>query len=208
MEMTYRHAALFDLDGVLVDTEGVYTEFWAQIDREFPTGVEDFEHIIKGSTLARILDTYFIKADHDLILERLRRQEDEMQYRLFPNVLHFITGLRARGWGVAIVTSSNEVKMRHLFEQLPELQPLVDTLVTDGDVTHSKPDPEGYLLAARRLNCNPKDCTVFEDSLAGLEAGRRSGATVVGVATTNPRHALEGLADYIVDIVSEYVPQD
>lgn len=208
MEMTYRHAALFDLDGVLVDTEGVYTEFWAQIDREFPTGVEDFEHIIKGSTLARILDTYFIKADHDLILERLRRQEDEMQYRLFPNVLHFITGLRARGWGVAIVTSSNDVKMRHLFEQLPELQPLVDTLVTDGDVTHSKPDPEGYLLAARRLNCNPKDCTVFEDSLAGLEAGRRSGATVVGVATTNPRHALEGLADYIVDIVSEYVPQD
>lgn len=206
MEMTYRHAALFDLDGVLVDTEGVYTEFWAQIDREFPTGVEDFEHIIKGSTLARILDTYFIKADHDLILERLRRQEDEMQYRLFPNVLHFITGLRARGWGVAIVTSSNDVKMRHLFEQLPELQPLVDTLVTDGDVTHSKPDPEGYLLAARRLNCNPKDCTVFEDSLAGLEAGRRSGATVVGVATTNPRHALEGLADYIVDIVSEYVP--
>lgn len=206
--MTYRHAALFDLDGVLVDTEGVYTEFWAQIDREFPTGVEDFEHIIKGSTLARILDTYFIKADHDLILERLRRQEDEMQYRLFPNVLHFITGLRARGWGVAIVTSSNDVKMRHLFEQLPELQPLVDTLVTDGDVTHSKPDPEGYLLAARRLNCNPKDCTVFEDSLAGLEAGRRSGATVVGVATTNPRHALEGLADYIVDIVSEYVPQD
>lgn len=208
MEMTYRHAALFDLDGVLVDTEGVYTEFWAQIDREFPTGVEDFEHIIKGSTLARILDTYFIKADHDPILERLRRQEDEMQYRLFPNVLHFITGLRARGWGVAIVTSSNDVKMRHLFEQLPELKPLVDTLVTDGDVTHSKPDPEGYLLAARRLNCNPKDCTVFEDSLAGLEAGRRSGATVVGVATTNPRHALEGLADYIVDIVSEYVPQD
>lgn len=50
---------LFDLDGVLIDSESIYTEFWEDVDKVFPTNVPDFAHIIKGSTLPKILGTYF-----------------------------------------------------------------------------------------------------------------------------------------------------
>lgn len=204
MTAKFTHGALFDLDGVLIDSEGIYTDFWAEIDREFPTGVADFARVIKGNTLARILDTYFPTEQHPQILQLLRKQEDEMVYRLFPGVLELLQSLRTAGWGVAIVTSSNNVKMKHLFEQIPQLEPLIDTLVTDGDVSHSKPDPEGYLLAAGRLGCRPQDCIVFEDSLAGVEAGKRSGARVIAVATTNPRDVLLEMVPEVVDIVSDF----
>ena len=66
-------------------------------------------------------------------------------------------------------------------------------------VKHSKPDPEGYLLGASKLGLAPEDCYVFEDSMQGVEAGRRSGATVVAVATTNSRERLAGKGKYIID---------
>lgn len=204
MGLKFQHGALFDLDGVLVDTEGIYTDFWRQIDRLFPTGVKDFALVIKGNTLSRILDTYFPAEQHPAIKELLRKQEDEMKYKLFPGVLEMLAEIKTAGWGIAIVTSSNNTKMEHLFEQIPRLGEMIDILVTDGDVTHSKPDPEGYLLAAQRLGCDPQNCIVFEDSLAGIEAGRRSGATVVAVATTNPRSVIEPLNDIVVNIVSEF----
>lgn len=202
----YSHGALFDLDGVLIDSEGIYTEFWKQIDREYPTGVKDFAHVIKGNTLDRILTTYFDQALHPAILKLLRQQEEEMVYRPFPGVIEFMNGLRQAGWGIAIVTSSNMRKMEGLFSQVPQMAEAFDVLVTDGDVKNSKPAPEGYLLAARRLSLEPACCTVFEDSLAGLKAGRNAGCRVVAVATTNPREVVEPLADITVDFVTEFRP--
>lgn len=193
------HGLLFDLDGVLVDSEGIYTEFWEDIDAIYPTGVKDFAHIIKGSTLDRILGTYFPKEQHPAILERLRRQEEEMVYRLFPGTLEYLVAMHECGWRVAIVTSSNMKKMDNLFRQIPELRPHIDVLVTDADVTRSKPDPQGYLIAAEKLGCRPENCIVFEDSISGLKAGRRAGAIVVGVATTNSREDVAPIADYVVD---------
>ena len=76
--------ALFDLDGVLIDSEGIYTEFWQSIDDEFHTGVDNFALAIKGTTLDNILSTYFSQEDYPEILRRLKMQEQEMVYRLFP----------------------------------------------------------------------------------------------------------------------------
>lgn len=197
--------ALFDLDGVLIDTEPSYTEFWAEIGRKYNSGYDDFAHIIKGNTLGNILNTYFpdknIQAE---IVTGLKKHEAEMQYRAFDGVIDFVADLHKRGIRTAIVTSSNNVKMQHVREQLPELIASVDAVLTEEDVTRSKPDPQGYLLAAERLGCNPKDCYVFEDSLAGLEAGRRSGAKVVGVATTNSREKISDKADFIVDNTADF----
>ena len=75
--------ALFDLDGVIIDSEGIYTEFWHDIDVQYPTGVENFEYVIKGNTLGNILDTYFSPEDHDDILKALKLQEQNMVYRFF-----------------------------------------------------------------------------------------------------------------------------
>lgn len=202
-------SVLFDLDGVLTDTEGIYTQFWSDIDRRYPTGVDNFAAAIKGNTLSHILGTYFAdEATRDEIRALLRRLEADMPYRLFDGAIELIDGLQAAGITTAIVTSSNRAKMDSLFARIPALSLRIDTLVTDEDVTASKPDPQGYLLAARCLGAAPGEFVVFEDSFAGIEAGRRAGAIVVGVATTNPRSAIEPLADITVDTVADITAAD
>lgn len=196
--MRYK-AALFDLDGVIVDTESIYTDFWDDIDRRYPTGVDNFARVIKGNTLARILDTYFDENLRDEILVLLKEQEESMRYRLFDGVSDFLDRLIENDIPKAIVTSSNDRKMSKLFSQIPELRPKFDAIITDAMVERSKPDPQGYLIAAEKLGVDPSDCVVFEDSFAGLEAGRRAGAYVVALATTNPRESLYEKADEVID---------
>ena len=197
--------ALFDLDGVLVDTEGIYTEFWSEMDRRFPTGVAGFAQVIKGSTLTDILDTYFPdKSVQDRIVDMLKQHERDMRYRLFDGVAELLAALRQRGFRMAIVTSSNRTKMKHLFAQLPELEKAMDIVITDEDISRSKPDPEGYLLAAERLGIPAEECYIFEDSLNGLRAARAAGGVVVGVATTNPRKVVEEMSDITVDTLADF----
>lgn len=196
--------ALFDLDGVLIDSEDNYTMFWHDIDRKYPTGVERFEYVIKGSTLQSILHKYFVGDEiREKILHELKAHEKNMIYRLFDGVEIFLDKLKELGVLSAIVTSSNAVKMNHLFRQLPRLKELVEIVITEEDVSRSKPDPEGYNIAASRLGLHPKRCIVFEDSMAGVEAGRRAGGAVVGVATTNTVDSLMEFADLVVNSISE-----
>jgi beta-phosphoglucomutase-like phosphatase (HAD superfamily) len=93
--------------------------------------------------------------------------------------------------------------MEFLFNQHPEFKTHFDAIVTAADVTKSKPDPEPYLIGAAKAGCKPEECVVFEDSFQGIEAGRRAGAYVVGIATTNPAASLEGKADRIVNSLAE-----
>lgn len=193
-----RHAALFDLDGVLIDSESVYTVFWDKIEKKYPTGIPDFANAIKGSTLNKIMDLYKDKEVKENVLELLKEQERTMQFDIFDGVVDFLEDLKAHDIPCAIVTSSNERKMEKLFHQHPKFKDYFKVIVTDRQVTRSKPDPQGYLLAASQLDCAPENCCVFEDSYFGLEAGRRSGAKVIALSTTNPAETLEGKADKIV----------
>lgn len=193
-----QHAALFDLDGVLIDSEGVYYEFWDRVDKMFPTGIPDFAAYIKGSTLRRIMD-YFPDPDvRERIIAMLEEQERSMRYVIFDGVVPFLEDLKSRQVPCAIVTSSNEDKMHKLFAQNPGFADYFKVVITDRQVTKSKPDPQGYLLAARQLDCDPENCYVFEDSFSGLEAGRRSGAKVVALSTTNPSEKLLDKADRVI----------
>ena len=193
---------LFDLDGVLIDSEGLYSEFWASMDRMYPTGIENFAAYIKGTTLPSIL-SHFRPEQRDDVERRIHAYEDEIRYPIFPGVIEFLAELKGQGIPSAIVTSSDNVKMEVLFSQHPVLKTAVDVIITGSDVKKSKPDPEGYLTAAKAIGRLPENCFVFEDSLQGLEAGRRAGAVVVGIATTNPRSKVEPLSDITVDNFSD-----
>ncbi|MDE6161813.1 MAG: HAD hydrolase-like protein, partial [Muribaculaceae bacterium] len=88
-------AALFDLDGVLIDSESIYTEFWNRIDSIYPTGIPNFAYVIKGTTLPKILDTYFTDPEiRAHVLDHLREQEKNMRYVVFPHVVDFLKQLR------------------------------------------------------------------------------------------------------------------
>lgn len=202
------YGALFDLDGVLIDTEGTYSQFWSSIDRMYPTGIENFAASIKGTTLTEILGhfpTDEIRAD---VKQRIHDFEATMVYDIMPGVMELLQSLRDNGFPIAIYTSSDNVKMAHLREQHPELLDSVDVIVTGSDVSNSKPHPEGYLSAAKALGCKAENCFVFEDSIQGLEAGRRSGATVIGLATTLPAERLQGKARIILDGLTGFSAQN
>ncbi len=192
-------AALFDLDGVLVDTEGLYTEIWSDIEKAFPTGIDNFALKIKGSTLPQILESYFPDPEvSGRVVEMLKERENAMRYELFPGVRPFLAELRARRIPAAIVTSSNRAKMTRLFAGLEGFEDFFDAVLTDADTSRSKPDPECYLNAAERLGADIAECIVFEDSFNGLRAGRSSGAHVVALATTNPAETLTELSDTVI----------
>lgn len=186
MKTTVPFGALFDLDGVLIDSETTYTRFWTEIDRIYPTGIENYALAIKGTTLPEIMKHYDdsrVRAD---ILRRITEFQESMTYELYPGVVDFLSMLRDSSVPMAIVTSSDDRKMAHLFRQHPGFQKLFDAIVDASMVTRSKPDPQGYLLGAERIGVAPENCFVFEDSLQGLKAGRAAGAVVVGLATTYP----------------------
>lgn len=201
-------AALFDLDGVLIDSESIYTVFWNRMNELFPTGIDNFAYVIKGTTLPQILDRYFPdpKVQAELRVY-LKKQEAEMVYRIFPGVERFLRALKEKGIPTAIVTSSNDAKMKVLFDSLPGFRDYFDVVVTDTDVTRSKPDPQGYMLAAERLGVPSEHCVVFEDSRAGLEAGRRAGGKVVAVATTLTHEDIAGCGDIVIDSFEELTPE-
>ncbi len=200
-----KRAALFDLDGVLIDTEPVYTRIWNDIDEVFPTGVDGFALRIKGTTLPNILGTYFPDPDtQDGVRRMLARSEETMEYPLFDGVMTFLNELKAAGIPAAIVTSSGDAKMERLFGAVPGFRECFADVITDSRVSRSKPDPEGYILGARALGAEPCDCFVFEDSFNGLRAGRASGATVIALSTSNPRESLEELADAVIDGFTDF----
>jgi HAD superfamily hydrolase (TIGR01509 family) len=197
-------AVLFDLDGVLIDTESLYTVFWDKVDDLYPTGVENFSKVIKGNTLDRILATYYPNKDiQKRIIDILKEYENDMKYVMFDGVIDFLTSLRDNGIPIAIVTSSNDAKMSHLFAQIPELATYPGVIITDKSVKHGKPDPECYLLAASKLGFTPDRCVVFEDSIAGIKAGIKAGAKVVALATTLSKDVLKAETDIVLDSIKD-----
>lgn len=191
-------AALFDLDGVLIDTEGTYSKFWAEMGKSHNLPYADFADRIKGTTLVNILNTYFPADEHPHIIEKLEEYEHNMRYEMFPGVEEFLIALHNHDIPAAVVTSSGEKKMNRLWQQIPQMRGYFRTVITDAQVTRSKPDPQGYLLAAQTLGRNAADCYVFEDSFNGLLAGRRAGAKVIALSTTNPAQALRDKADMVM----------
>ena len=194
-------AALFDLDGVVVDTETQYTAFWNKVGKLYYPNLKDFGRVIKGQTLTQIYETYFqgMTAEQQYITQSLRDFEKAMTFEYIPGVDRFMDELRKEGVKMAIVTSSDDRKMQRAYLAHPELKGKVDCIVTANQVSHSKPHPECFLKAAERLQMSIEQCVVFEDSLSGLEAGMRSGMKVVGLSTTNSKEAISGRCHLIIE---------
>ncbi len=188
---------LFDLDGVLIDSEGEYSKFWAETGRKYGVPDPDFAANIKGTTLTEIL-TYFRAEDRDAVVQEIHDFEKQMRYPLFPGVEDFLKELKRFGIPAAVVTSSDDVKMSYLFAAHPEFKDYFSEFVTGSQVKKSKPDPEGYLTGARAIGVAPENCFVFEDSIQGLQAGLSSGAVVIGLATTNPVEKVSPLCHKVI----------
>ena len=191
-------AALFDLDGVVFDTEPQYSVFWGGICRQYHPEHPGLEHEIKGQTLTQIYDRWFngeLLSERDSITRRLNDYEAQMHYDFISGFQDFINDLRANGVRTAVVTSSNIPKMESVYRYQPSFKSLFDAILTSEDFVRSKPDPDCYLKAAQILGAQTDECIVFEDSFNGLRSGRTAGMVVVGLSTTNPSEAISPLSD-------------
>lgn len=191
-------AVLFDLDGVVFDTEPQYTVFWGEQCRRYHPEHPGLEHEIKGSTLTQIFDRWFsgpLEAERSKVTQALDAFEGQMHFEYIAGFEQMVNDLKRHGVKTAIVTSSNQAKMESVYRQCPEFNDLFDSVLTSEDFAHSKPHPDCYLQGAKRFGVEPADCMVFEDSLNGLHAGRDAGMVVVGMATTLSAEQIAPLSD-------------
>jgi len=196
--MSVLKAALFDLDGVVFDTEPQYTIFWGSQCRLYHPERPGLEHEIKGQTLTQIYDQWFsgpLEKEQPIITDRLNEYESNMHYDYIEGFEQMIADLRSHGVKTAVVTSSNLPKMQAVYRYQPEFKSLFDAILTSEDFERSKPDPDCYLKAASRLGVSTDECIVFEDSFNGLRSGRAANMKVVGLATTNSAEAISELSD-------------
>ena len=199
-------AALFDFDGVVVDTEPQYTLFWDEKGKKYHPEIPNFGHHIKGQTLIQIYKQFFREPEslQDEITRQLLDYELTMHFEYIDGVVDFMKELREKGVKLAIVTSSNDAKMANAYREHPELKTMVDYIVTADRVTHSKPHPECFLLGAEMLGVEKDNCIVFEDSFHGIEAGNRAGMKVIGLATTNSAEAIAAKCALVIPDFTDF----
>lgn len=196
--------ALFDFDGVIVDTEPIYDIFWNEAGKRYNIGIDNFADVIKGKTLPNIVDQYFSDRSEDfkrMVIEECVKYESQMPLPAMPGSMEFLHLLKQHGVKMGLVTSSDNEKVERAFA-MHNLTNMFDTVVTADRITKGKPDPMCYLLAASDLGASPDNCLVFEDSFAGIEAGKAAGMRVIGLSTTN---SPESLKDKVYKVIPNFI---
>lgn len=176
-------AFLFDLDGTLINSIAVVNRVWSQwaIDQGL-----DPNEVVTNCHGRRSLDTIKMFAPHlpqpEANNEFIDREAADTEgLKVLPGAIDFLNTLPPDRWAIVTSCTIKLAKVRMEFLNIP--RPKV--IVVGEDVTNGKPDPQGFLLAARKLGFAPENCVVFEDAPAGVEAGQRAGMKVVTVTAVN-----------------------
>jgi HAD superfamily hydrolase (TIGR01509 family) len=202
LKMKHEIAVLFDLDGVIIDTESQYDLFWMKTGKEYNLG-EGIERKVKGITLPNIVAKFLShlpKEQIDTILTESAEFETKMQMPPIPGVLDFLDELKENNIKTGLVTSSDDKKLDITFKNVP-IKQYFDTIVSADRITHGKPHPMCYLLAAKDLGIDPENCIVFEDSFNGIQSGNDAGMKVIGLSTTNPA---ESIKDKVWKVIPDF----
>lgn len=201
-------AMIFDMDGVLFDTERILKDCWIRTAQEmhFSIGEEELRQM-RGAS-ASFCDTLFQKwyrGKVDYRKARARRSQYLEEYIALHSIpekkglKELLTYLKQQGIPFAIATST-ERKRAEKYWEMAGITPLITASVCGDEVTNSKPDPEIFLTAAQKL-CTPiQDCMVVEDSINGLKAARTSGAFSCMVPDLTPySEDLKPICDFVCE---------
>ncbi len=203
-----KKAFLFDLDGTLVDSmwiwESIDIEYLARFGLELPDNLQASIEGMSFSETALYFKERFSIPDS---LEEMKADWNRMAWEKYtrevppkPGIREFLTYHRGRGVKMAVATS-NSRELAEAVLAVHGLTELFDTVVTGCEVAHGKPWPDIYLEAASRLGVSVGECLVFEDVVAGIQAGRNAGMKVAAVEDTYSLHQSQmkrELADYYV----------
>lgn len=184
-------ACIFDLDGVLVDTAHYHFLAWKRLAKEFDYELtEEINEQLKGVSRMKSLEIVLKHANVSLVEQKKQALADRKNVwftdyvhkmkseELYPGVKELFSTLRKDKIRIALASSSKNAKT---IIEILGIQHEFEAVVDGNMIIHTKPDPEIFLLAAKKLGLNPADCVVFEDAEAGVEAALAAGMKCVGV---------------------------
>jgi beta-phosphoglucomutase len=187
------HAALFDLDGVVVFTDKYHYLGWKKVSDEngyeFNEKLNDLcRGVPRMASLEVILGHNRVtlsQSEKEVLADRKNRYYVELLQSicaddLYPGVIDFLKKLRARGVKIGLCSSSRNAGL--VLDRL-ELTAYFDAVVTGADIRHAKPHPEIFLLGASRLDTPPEKCVAFEDAPAGVDSALAAGMPCIGIGT-------------------------
>jgi len=199
-------AAIFDMDGVIADNMSYHTKAWEQFIRKHAPNLaigDVTPHY--GKTNADLMSHVFGRRLDDAEVERYGEEKERLYREIYAadmaplaGLVELLKELKSAGLRAVVATSAPKSNVNFLLDGL-KIRSLFDAVVDAGHVTRGKPHPEIYLKAAGKVGCRPEACVVFEDAVAGVEAGRRAGMVVVGIATSLAPELFTGTALVVRD---------
>lgn len=180
-------AVLFDMDGLMVDTESLSTEAFINSAKAQGYNMTKEETLkVLGFTKASIYQ-FWIDYFQGTNVDGKKLVDDHYEYienvlytvgpEKMPYVEELLKYLRENNYKIAVASSSDTADIKNNLEKT-KLEKYIDEIASGAEVENGKPAPDVFLLAAKRLGVDPKDCLILEDSKAGIKAGKASGAMV------------------------------
>lgn len=214
MEAINSFAAIFDMDGTLIDNTPYHFKSWQALFKKYGKGELSKQTYYTQISGVPIMDTLRgLFPDHDESgLKALLNEKEGLYHELYAPYLapvngleNFLTKLKNAGVKMAMATSATVEDINFILNKVP-IRNDFDEIVNSTMVSKPKPNPQIFLKAAEKLNREPANCVVFEDSLAGIKAANDAGMKVVGITTGHPAADLHPV-DLVIDDYSQLTVQ-
>ncbi|RYU90754.1 HAD family phosphatase [Mucilaginibacter terrigena] len=201
-------AAIFDMDGTLIDNTPFHYKAWQQLFKK--RGLPELSHEtylgeISGVPIQNTIRSFFGEDVDDAELKTLVKEKQQLYEVAFqPNLRpingleNFLAELKDADVKIALATSSDMDDVDFIFNTIP-IRQYFDAIVTGSMVSQPKPSPQIFLKAAEHLYTKPENCVVFEDSTSGLKAGNNASMKVVGITTAHPAEVVSKLANIAIN---------
>jgi beta-phosphoglucomutase len=202
--------AIFDMDGVVVDNHEFHFKAWLAFSEKykFPLNQEIYRDKFNGKTNSDLFEMIFGKIS-STEKEKYAQEKESLYQRLYgphmrahTGLITFLELLKKYKIKIALGTSAPTGNVDFILDTL-NLRQYFEVIVDGPQVERGKPDPQVYQLCSLRLGLSPKECVVFEDSLAGLESGKMAGCSIIGVATSHKAYELKPMTDLIIHDFTE-----
>ena len=201
-------AAIFDLDGVIVNTVPLHFKAWHRMFKEYGKEItfEDYKQKVDGiprvagakAILTELTEEEIIKAGdkkQNYFLEYLEKEG----IPIYDTTVDLVKVLKKSALKMAVISSSKNCLS---ILKKTNLDHLFDVIITGNDVTKGKPDPQAFFMAAEKVSVKPAECVVFEDAVLGVEAAKRAGMKCIGIDRYDKPERLNK-ADLVVSDLGE-----
>ena len=203
-------AVIFDLDGVIVESEHIHIEAEKQTMLKHGIHITSEElHKYTGTTAKLMFTDLIRKYRLNTTFEKIFNEKEQILFKLLKEdtqptkgIIGLLQRLKQRNIKLAIASSSHKRLINYVLDRL-DIKPLFDSIIGAEDITHSKPDPEIFLKSANRLGVNSSECLVVEDAALGVEAAKRAGMRCVGYRNPNSGDQDLSKADIAIDDFSK-----